>query len=223
MCSAIARVAACGLLLAVLCPPFALAADPAESSSGGDRWSITVGGGYFAPAIEGWKEQYGRRGGWLPTLAGSYALTPRLSIAGEAGYWTADSLARDVTGALSSERQRLTLVPVTVGVDYALRGSADQTLVPFLGVGYRRVIYRLAVEGKDAIRGGAGGWVGRGGVDLLLNALDPSAAAGLAEEWGIARTSLRIEAQRASVTAAGPAGDVELGGTTVLVGLLFAF
>ena len=85
------------------------------------------------------------------------------------------------------------------------------------------MIYRLAVEGKDAIRGGAGGWVGRGGFDLLLNALDPSAAAGLAEEWGIARTSLRIEAQRASVTAAGPVGDVDLGGTTVLVGLRFEF
>ena len=134
MRNAIARVAACGLLFAVLCPPFALAADP-EPSPGRQRWSITVGGGYFAPAIEGWKEQYGRRGGWLPVLAGSYALTPRLSFAGEAGYWMADSLARDVTGALSSERQRLTLVPVTAGVEYALRGLADQTLVPFLGVG----------------------------------------------------------------------------------------
>ncbi len=218
----LARVAACGFLLAVLCPSFALAADP-EPPPNRERWSITVGGGYFAPAIEGWKEQYGRRGGWLPTLAGSYALTHRLSIGGEAGYWTADSLARDVTGALSSERQRLTLVPVTAGVEYALRGSADQTLVPFLGVGYRRVIYRLAVEGKNAIRGGAGGWVGRGGFDLLLNALDPSAAAGLAEEWGIVRTSLRIEAQRASVTDSGPAGDVDLGGLTILAGLRFEF
>ena len=222
MPSAIARVAAWGVLLAVLGPTFALAAD-IEPPPSRERWSITVGGGYFAPAIDGWKEQYGRRGGWLPTLAGSYALTPRLSIGGEAAYWTADSLARDVTGALSSERQRLTLVPVTVGVEYALRGSADQVLVPFLGAGYRRVIYRLAVEGKDAIRGGAGGWVGRGGFDLLLNALDSAAAAGLAEEWGITRTSLRIEAQRASVTAAGPAGDVDLGGTTILAGLRFEF
>ncbi|OGW60958.1 MAG: hypothetical protein A2638_00625 [Nitrospirae bacterium RIFCSPHIGHO2_01_FULL_66_17] len=222
MRNALARAAACGVLLVALCPSFARAADP-EPPPNRERWSITVGGGYFAPAIEGWKEQYGRRGGWLPTLAGSYALTPRLSIGGEAGYWTADSLARDVTGALSSERQRLTLVPVTAGVEYALRGSADQTLVPFLGVGYRRVIYHLAVEGKDAIRGGAGGWVGRGGFDLLLNALDPTATAGLAEEWGITRTSLRIEAQRASVTAAGPVGDVDLGGTTVLLGLRFEF
>ncbi len=222
MRDAIARVAACGLWLVALGPPFALAADP-EPSPNRERWSITVGGGYFAPAIDGWKEQYGRRGGWLPVLAGSYAVTPRVSIDGEAGYWTAESTARNVAGALSIERQRLTLAPISAGIEYALRGSADQVVVPFLGAGYRRVIYRLAVEGKDAIRGGAGGWVGRGGFDLLLNGLDPTAAAGLAEEWGIGRTYLRIEAQRASVNASGPAGDVDLSGTTVLAGLRFEF
>ena len=184
-----------------------------------------VGGGYFIPAVDDWKEQYGRSGGWLPSLYAGYAVAPRWWVAAEAGYFSSESRARDVTGNLSIERQRLTLLPITLGVEHAVRFSEDQLFVPFVGLGYRRVVYRLEVGNKDRVQGGAGGWVARGGLDVLLNALDPSAASGLREEWGIARTYMRFEAQWAKVNASGSAGtgDIDLGGKTFLAGLKFEF
>lgn len=190
-----------------------------------ERWSLMVGGGYFAPAVDEWKERYGRSGGWLPVLAGSYLAAPWLSIRADAGYWTAESAARNVAGAVSVERQQLTLIPITLSIESLLRWSSDQFAVPFVGIGYRRVAYRLAVDGKDDVRGGANGWTAHGGFDVLLNALDPSAASGLREETGIARSYFRIEAQWAKVNASGSAGtgDIDLGGKTFLAGLKFEF
>ncbi|MBI3607122.1 MAG: hypothetical protein HY207_04060 [Nitrospirae bacterium] len=214
-------------LLAVLLggPSLVAGADVAQPSRGPERWSLLVGGGYFSPAVDGWKEQYGRSGEGLPTVAGSYRVVPWLSLTADAAYLTAEGYARTTTGVVSSERQRLALFPVTLGVEHAVRFSENQLLVPFVGVGYRRVVYRLAVENKDRIQGGAGGWVARGGFDVLLNTLDPSAASGLREESGIARSYLRIEAQRAKVIASGSSGtgDIDLGGRTFLAGLRFEF
>lgn len=184
-----------------------------------------MGGGYFSPAVDDWKEQYGRSGGWLPSLSVGYAVASRWWVAAEAGYFSSESRARDVTGNLSIERQRLALLPITLGVEHDFRFSEDQLFVPFVGLGYRRVVYRLEVGNKDRVQGGAGGWVARGGLDVLLNALDPSAASGLREEWGIARSYFRIEAQWAKVNASGSAGtgDIDLGGKTFLAGLKFEF
>ncbi len=202
--------------------PVLAAVDLAQPVRTPARWSVLVGGGYFSPAVDGWKEQYGRSGGWLPTLTAGYIVAPRWSVGAEAAYFSSQSRARDVTGNLSIERQRLTLLPITLGVEHEVRFSEDQLLVPFIGVGYRRVVYRLEVGNKDPVQGGAGGWVARGGFDVLLNALDPSAASGLWEDWGIARSYFRIEAQWAKVNANG-AGDIDLGGKTFLAGLKFEF
>jgi outer membrane protein W len=219
----VARLVALLGALAFTLSPAVAEADPVESAYQATRWSVMVGGGYFVPAVDGWKEQYGQRGGWLPVLAGAFSLTPRLAIGAEAGYFSAETFARNVLGAVSVERQRLMLIPVTLGAEYAFRFPLDQVAVPFIGVGYRRVAYRLEVEGKDRVRGGANGVVARGGVDILLNALDPSASSGLADEWGVARSYLRLEAQWASVNAPSTGGDIDLGGQTVLAGLRFEF
>jgi len=216
-----------GALLIVLAlgSPAALAQPPDSSVSPQDpRWGVALGGGYFVPAVDGFSDQYGSRGGWMPVLALSYALVPSVWLQGDVGYWTAKGFALGaLTGRVSADQQRLSLLPVTVGAEYQVRFSRDQFVVPFVAAGYRRVAYRLAVDGDEDIRGGANGWVARSGVDLSLNPLDPSATAALAEEWGIARTSLRVEAHWAKVNASGTAGDVDLGGTTVLAGLRFEF
>ena len=213
------------LIALALGSPAALAQPPDPSGAPKDpRWAVALGGGYFVPAVDGFSDQYGSRGGWMPVLALSYALVPSVWLQGDVGYWTAKGFTRGaLTGRVSADQQRLLLMPVTVGAEYQIRFSREQFVVPFVAAGYRRVAYRLAVDGDEDIRGGANGWVARSGIDLSLNPLDPSSASSLYADYSIARTSLRVEAQWAKVSASGTAGDVDLGGTTVLAGLRFEF
>jgi len=213
------------LIALALGSPAALAQPPDPSGAPKDpRWAVALGGGYFVPAVDGFSDQYGSRGGWMPVLALSYAFVPSVWLQGDVGYWTAKGFTRGaLTGRVSADQQRLLLMPVTVGAEYQIRFSREQFVVPFVAAGYRRVAYRLAVDGDEDIRGGANGWVARSGIDLSLNPLDPSSASSLYADYSIARTSLRVEAQWAKVSASGPTGDVDLGGTTVLAGLRFEF
>jgi len=214
------------LLIAVAlgsAPALAQPPDPSVASQD-PRWGVALGGGYFVPAVDRFSDQYGSRGGWMPVLALSYALVPSVWLQGDVGYWTVKGFTRGaLTGRVSADQQRHLLLPVTVGAEYQVRFSRDQFVVPFVAAGYRRVAYRLAVAGDEEIRGGANGWVARSGIDFSLNPLDPSSASSLYADYAIARTSLRVEAQWAKVNAPGTAGDIDLGGTTVLAGLRFEF
>jgi hypothetical protein len=190
-----------------------------------DPWAIGVSGGYVIPAIEDWEENYEKRGDWVPDLSIAYALSENWSVAAEIAYFRASSQARGaITGEPSIEEQQLTLVPTTIGLEYRLRYDKTQLIVPFVGVGYRRVSYRLKAGDNETISGGANGWAGRGGFDLLLNPLDPSSASSFSEEYGVARTYFRLEAQWAKAEAPGTGGsDIDLGGTTYLAGVRFEF
>lgn len=206
--------------------PTALAQPPAPPVAPPDpHWSVALGAGYFVPAVEGFSDQFGSRGGWMPAVALSYALLPSLWVHGEAGYWAVKGFVRGaLTGRASADQERFSLIPLTAGLEYQARFSRDQFLVPFVGAGYRRTAYRLAVDGDEDIRGGANGWVARSGIDLLLNTLDPLSASSLYDEYAIARTSLRFEAQWSKVNAPGIAGDdIDLGGKTFLAALRFEF
>lgn len=211
-----------GTLLTVIAPGLI----PASAAAVDEPWSIGLAAGYFMPATEDWEQNYEQRGDWIPSLSAGYALTARLSVAAEIAYFRADGQARGaITGEPSPiEDQQLTLIPTTVGLQYLFRYESPQLFVPFVGAGYRRVTYRSQVGDRETVSGGANGWVGRGGVDVLLNALDPSSAAGLREDVGVARSYFRLEAQWAQVEAPGTGGsDVDLGGLTYLAGLRFEF
>jgi len=212
-------------LVALLFAAVAVSVIPVQALAVDDPWSVGTSTGYFMPAVEGWEDNYDQRGGWVPNLSAGYALSTQVSVATELSYFSASSRARGaITGELSIEDQQLTLMPTTVGLEYRLRFDSAQVVAPFVGVGYRRVSYRLKVGANDAVTGGANGWVGRGGFDLLLNSLDPSAALGLSEDYGVAHTYFRLEAQWAIAEAPGTAGaDIDLGGQTFLAGLRFEF
>jgi hypothetical protein len=190
-----------------------------------DPWTVGVAFGYVIPAIEDWEDNYGDPGDWVPDVSAAYAFSERWSVAAEVTYFRASSKARGaITGEPSIEEQQLTLVPATLSLEYRLRFSTTQLFVPFVGAGYRRVSYRLKVGEDETITGGANGWAGRGGVDVLLNPLDPSSAEAFSAEYGVARSYFRLEAQWAKAEAPGTGGsDIDLGGITYLAGVRFEF
>jgi opacity protein-like surface antigen len=208
-------------LLATLLAAGVVCGSPSPAVAVEDPWTVGFSVGYVIPAIAGWEDNYDHRGDWVPDLSAAYALSLRWSVAAETTFFRAKSQARGaITGAPSIEEQQLTLVPTTIGLEYRLRFDTTQVIVPFVGAGYRHVSYRLKVGDNSTISG----WAGRGGFDVLLNALDPSSASSLNEEYGVARTYFRLEAQWAKAEAPGTAGsDVDLGGTTYLAGVRFEF
>lgn len=202
---------------------------PRQALAVDDPWAAGFLAGYFVPAVEDWETNYDQRGGLTFNLFAGYSLTPRLSVAAEMAYFSASSQAQ-VGGQQTIESQRFTLIPTTIGLEYRFTFDSDQLIVPFVGAGYRRVSYRLKVGNNDDVTGGANGWVGRGGFDVLLNSLDPSSASGLREDYGVVRSYFRLEAQWAKAEAPedpltlGATGeDIDLGGTTFLAGLRFEF
>jgi hypothetical protein len=79
--------------------------------------------------------------------------------------------------------------------------------------------YREKVEGQDTVSGSANGYHARGGLQLLLDGLDQSAANGMYMDYGIFHTYLFIEAKYTHAVISG----IDLGGTSYLAGLLFEF
>jgi outer membrane protein W len=213
------------LLGTLVAASVAWAACPGSAIAVEAPWSVGIAAGYAMPATEDWEDNYDHRGDWVPDLSAAYALSIRWSVAAEVSYFRASGSARGaITGEPSIEKQQLTLIPTTIGLEYRLRFDTTQLFVPFVGAGYRRVSYQLKVGDNEDITGGANGWVGRGGLDILLNALDPSAASGLRENYGVARSYFRLEAQWAKAEAPGTGGsDVDLGGVTYLAGMRFEF
>jgi len=186
-------------------------------------WSVSLGAGYFMPAIDGWSDQYGSAGELVPDFGVKYAFTSILSVAAEVGYFSAKSLVKSETGRTSGVHQNLVMWPGTLGLEARYRVSAEQLFTPSLSVGYRRVLYRLSVDGQDTVGGGAGGLALGLGVDVLLNDLDPQSAEEFRADYGIERTCLRLEAQWATIQAPGTNGDVDLGGVTYLAAFKFDF
>jgi hypothetical protein len=83
------------LIALALGSPSALAQPSDPSVAPQDpRWGVALGGGYFVPVVDGFSDQYGSRGGWMPVLALSYALIPSVWLQGDVGYWTAKGFVR---------------------------------------------------------------------------------------------------------------------------------
>jgi opacity protein-like surface antigen len=198
---------------------------PKQAEAVDDPWAVGFAIGYVIPAIEDWEDNYDKPGDWVPDLSAAYALSENWSVAAEIAYFRASSQARGaITGEPSIEEQQLTLVPTTISLEYRLRFDTAQLIVPFVGAGYRRVSYKLKVGENETITGGANGWAGRAGIDVLLNGLDPSSAADFSAEYGVARSYFRLEAQWAKAEAPGTGGsDIDLGGITYLAGVRFEF
>jgi hypothetical protein len=84
--------------------------------------------------------------------------------------------------------------------------------------------YKEEVQDQSTVRGSVDGYHGRGGLQLLLDGIDPSASTSMYLDYGVFHTYLFFEAEyiRATVNTV-TSGSVNLGGTSWLAGLLFEF
>ncbi len=204
-----------------LVPAIAYAADPADQP----HWSVEVKAGTFAPALENWRQFYGKRDVTEYGMSLSYKIFRQIEVGVDGGFLTARGtgfapLHSELTGSpVLTGRVTYNLYPASAFV--LLRGifNENQWIVPYAGGGYTKIFYQEKVEGQDTVKGSANGYHARGGLQFLLDGLDRSAANNMYMDYGVYHTYLFVEAKYTRAVVSG----INLGGTSYLGGLLFEF
>lgn len=102
-------------------------------------------------------------------------------------------------GAQSAEITRLTLIPLTATGILRLDVLKNQWIVPYGGAGAAYLVWSERNPAADAqVDGDKYGWTALGGVQILLDVLEPSRAADLDGWWGVNDTYLNLEVSKTS-------------------------
>jgi hypothetical protein len=206
------------LLLALMAPSLASAADMNIDQP---HWSFEIKGGQFFPSIGNWEQYHDKK--YLPEYGAALGYKVQRNIevgfsAGTAqgkgkGYFQGHSI---IGGDVTYELYPVSMFVLARGVF-----SEKQWLVPYVGGGLTRIYYRESVKYQDSVRGSADGYHVRGGLQLLLDAMDQSAANSMYLDYGVHHTYFFMEAEYTSAKVGSTSYDI--GGTAYLAGLLFEF
>lgn len=202
----------------LIIPTTALAEEPLLDQP---RWSLELKGGIFEPSIKDWSSYYGKKDMPQYAVALAYRLLPQIEIGAGAGLMMTKGSGREVFHGDPSGSVNYDLFPLEVFG--TLRGvvADDQWLVPYVGIGWTRMYYYEKVKGGQAIHGFGDGYLARVGLEISLNRLDPSAANGMYEDYGVYRTALFLETEYTHAVVS--SGSINIGGTAYMVGLRFEF
>lgn len=204
------------IIVLFLLPVAAFAADQVLEDP---RWSLELKGGTFAPALDNWATYYGKKD--MPSYGGALAFKPIrwIEVGVEATLMSDEGQSYAPGHGTLSGNVTYKLYPVNVFV--LARGviSEGQWLVPYIGGGFTRMYYEQTIEGQDAISGYVDGYHVRGGLQLLLDAMDQRAANDMFKDYGVFHTYLFFEAERTKAKI----DAIDIGGTSYMMGLLFEF
>ncbi len=186
------------------------------------RWSLGFKSGYFTPALDQWKANYGGSGNieWAGLLG--FKITRRWELGIDGGYFSDSGTALTESGLPSILQQKIKLFPLQAYFLYRLIFNEDQLFVPFIGGGYSHVLYRQSLEGKGTVKGSQEGYHARMGLQLLLDWFDSAAADSFDTDMGVKNSYLVFEAQYRKVNGFG-SESLDLGGWSYLGSLLFEF
>ena len=218
------------ILLFIFLPAAAFAEALAEDRP---HWSAEVKGGTFTPEIDGWAAYYG------DSSTGQFEATLAYKILRQVEAGVAIGRIRDAGKGTALIHSQLTgtagttiygghvdyrLYPVNVFV--VLRGvfSENQWVVPYVGGGWTRMYYKIGQNLQPTVKGYTDGSHVRAGLQLLLDVFDERAATNMFRDYGVFHTYLFVEGQRTRAMINDLTGkSIDLGGTSVLGGLLFEF
>jgi hypothetical protein len=214
------------LLLALALTFIPAVALAAEGSGDRPHWSLELKGGVFFPSMSRWSEFYG--GSYTPEYGGAlaYKVTREIEVGVEGTYLSADGIGYAPLHAQPAAGSRVSYELIPLNVYVLVRGifREDQPLVPYLGGGWTRMFFREEVQGQGKVQGSVNGFHARGGIQFLLDRIDPDAAKSLDSDYHVRHTYFFTEAKYTNASAdTVPSGTVNLGGISYLGGLLFEF
>lgn len=201
-----------------------LAAYGANGTDERPNWSFEVKAGLFYPTIEHWQEYYGDRSTGHYAAGLAYKITRQIEAGIEGGFIRDKGKGYAPGHGMLTGQVTYELFPVNAYILLKGAFTKDQWIVPYIGGGWTRIYYREESEFQETHRGHADGVHARGGLQFLLDGLDQSAANSLYLDYGVHHTYFFIEVQRLRVLIDAAAGaEINIGGTSLLAGLLFEF
>lgn len=198
----------------------------AEAPIDRPHWSLEVKGGAVFPAPAGWSRFYGTSYLGEFGAALSYKVVRQIEVGVEASYARGTGKGQQPLHPALGPSGEVTYEQVPVNLFILARGvfHEEQWLVPYAGAGYTRFFYRQRVKGQEKTEGSVNGYHARAGMQLLLDRLEPESAENVLLDFGVHNSYLFVEGRylNAEVDTV-PSGSVNLGGTSVLGGLLVEF
>lgn len=173
------------------------------------------------PNIDGWSDHFEENGVSYGGLELGWKLTRRFELSLSLDYYQAKGNAITPTGRASADEVTFQQVPVYASLLYRFVFYEDQPIVPYIGGGYTHQFYRQQLDGSK-VSGDQNGYHLRGGLQLLLDYVDPGTAVDFFSEWQVFNTYLTIEAIYSRVDDFGKQ-DIDLGGWGFAGGLLFEY
>lgn len=183
------------------------------------RWSLQIKGGDFEPDLDEWQTFFGEETADEIGMAFAYKLKRWLEVGVAVDYIRDKGTGRLPLNDGVGGSVTYNLFPVHAYV--LLRGifHENQRIVPYIGGGFTRAYYRQKIDNQASRRGDADGEHTRAGLQILLDWVDRDGASGLQSEAGINNTYLILEVRKFSAELE----DIELGGESAMIGLLFEF
>jgi len=207
------------LILLLLFAVVPVLAHAQESVPDLPSWSFEIKGGEFLPALPNWKEFYGKRDMPEYSMSLAYKIVRQVDVGIEGGYLTSHGSAYAPIHQTFGGSVTYDLYPANVFILFRGVASEQQWIVPYVGGGYTKMFYRENIENQGSVKGSANGYHARGGLQFLLDVLDPEAANDMYQDNGVFHTYLFVEAEYIHAVVA----STNLGGVGYLAGLLFEF
>ena len=128
------------------------------------------------------------------------------------------------SGDESAEISRLTLVPLSANAIVRLHFFRNQPIVPYAGAGYAYLVWseRNPIE-DDQVDGDKSGVTMFGGVQILLDWIEPGRADDLDNWWGVNDTFLNLEVSRSTYGDSDDVNGLDLGHVQARASFLFEF
>lgn len=128
------------------------------------------------------------------------------------------------SGDESAEISRLTLVPISANAILRLHFFRNQPIVPYAGAGYAYLVWseRNPIE-DDQTDGDKTGVTMFGGVQILLDWIEPARADDLDNWWGVNDTFLNLEVSRSTYSDSDDVNGLDLGHVQARASFLFEF
>ena len=183
------------------------------------HWSLELKYGNFKPELEEFKTFYGSDTTKHAAVGVAYKVLRTVEVGVEYGRMRNVGVGELPLNGTTGGNVTLTVNPMHAYV--VLRGiwGEDQIGVPYIGGGVTRVSYKQSIENQPSRSGTADGNHWRYGLQFLLDRADPSLASEMRNDYGTSHTYLYIEKQHYEAKV----DDIELGGDTTFIGLLFEF
>ena len=145
--------------------------------------------GLAFPGDDTVQEVYGSKGIPYYNIEAGWKIVHELELHWEWSYFWEQGRGVALTGEKTNEQYKLHVSPMELGLTYRFNFVYDQPIVPFLGAGGDFTYYfEERLESSLKNRGLLYGYMGKGGIMILLDNAEKRASGALERQWGINNT-----------------------------------